>query len=110
MKREIYTSGQFTKGTSTAEVLECEDILLLFVTIVDVTGTTAQVDKWLVVVRCGGVLRILVEAQLTFIQHTVQIDPRSAVVRERKQKIWPLESIRYSAPSYSPVESGMTSP
>lgn len=56
---------------------ECEDILLLFVTIVDVTGTTAQVDKWLVVVRCGGILRILVEAQLTFIQHAVEIDPRS---------------------------------
>lgn len=72
---------------SSNEVLESEDILLLFVTIVDITGTTAQVDKRLVVVRCGGVLRILIEAQLTFIQHTVQVHPRSAVVWERKQKI-----------------------
>lgn len=72
---------------SSNEVLESEDILLLFVTIVDITGTTAQVDKRLVVVRCGSVLRILIEAQLTFIQHTVQVHPRSAVVWERKQKI-----------------------
>lgn len=78
----------FGKANESAnEVLESEDILLLFVTIVDITGTTAQVDKRLVVVRCGGVLRILIEAQLTFIQYTVQVHPRSAVVWERQQKI-----------------------
>lgn len=66
----------FGKANKSAnKVLESEDILLLFVTIVDITGTTAQVDKRLVVVRCGGVLRILIEAQLTFIQHTVQVHP-----------------------------------
>lgn len=91
MQREDYTSNQYfaneKANESSNEVLESEDILLLFVTIVDITGTTAQVDKRLVVVRCGGVLRILIEAQLTFIQHTVQVHPRSAVVWERKQKI-----------------------
>lgn len=45
-----------------SEVLKREDILLLFVTIVDITGTAAQVDKRLIVVRCGGVLRVLIEA------------------------------------------------
>ncbi len=69
------------------EVLESEDILLLFISTVDIAGTTAQVDKRLVAVRCGGVLCILIEAQLTFIQHTVQVHPRSAVVWERWQKI-----------------------
>lgn len=77
----------FGKANESAdEVLEGEDILLLFVTNVDITGTTAQVDKRLVVVRCGGVLRILIEAQLTFIQHTVQVHPRSAVVCGRESR------------------------
>lgn len=107
-----HVANLFGKANKKAsEVLEREDILLLFVTIVDITGTTAQVDKRLVVVRCGGVLRVLIEAKLTFIQHAVQVHPRSAVMWERKHKIWPSGPIRYHVPtSYSPAESGMTSP
>lgn len=40
----------------------------------------AEVEHGLVVVRCGGVLSVLIEAYLSFVQHTVQVDPGSAVV------------------------------
>lgn len=39
----------------------------------------AEVEHGLVVVRCGGVLSVLIEAYLSFVQHTVQVDPGSAV-------------------------------
>ena len=64
-------------------LLECEDIFLLLVPVGDVAGTAAEAKKRLVVVRCGGVLGVLVETKLTLIQHAVQVHPRSAVMWER---------------------------
>lgn len=62
--------------------LQCEDILLLFVAIGDVAVAVGQVEQWLIVVWCTGVLGILVEANLSFVQDTVKVDPRPAVVWE----------------------------
>lgn len=55
--------------------LQCEDILLLFVAIGDVAVAVGQVEQWLIVVGCTGVLGILVEANLPFVQDTVKVDP-----------------------------------
>lgn len=41
-----------------------------------------QVEQWLVVVGRAGVLGVLVEADLTFVQDAVQVDPGPAVMRE----------------------------
>lgn len=55
--------------------LQCEDIFLLFVAIGDVAVAVGQVEQWLIVVGCTGVLGILVEANLPFVQDTVKVDP-----------------------------------
>lgn len=55
--------------------LKREDILLLFVAIGDVAVAVGQVEQWLIVVGCTGVLSILVEANLPFVQDTVKVDP-----------------------------------
>lgn len=55
--------------------LKCEDILLLFVAVGDVAVAVGQAEQWLVVVGCTGVLSILVEANLPFVQDAVQVDP-----------------------------------
>lgn len=41
-----------------------------------------QVEQWLIVIGRGGVLGVLVETHLPFVQHAVQVDPRPAVVWE----------------------------
>lgn len=55
--------------------LEREDVLLLLVSVCDVAVAVGQVEQRLVVVGRGGVLGVLVEAHLAFVQHAVQVDP-----------------------------------
>lgn len=55
--------------------LQCEDILLLFVAVGDVAVAVGQVEQGLVVVGRTGVLSILEEAYLPFVQDTVKVDP-----------------------------------
>lgn len=55
--------------------LECEDVLLLLVAVGDVTVAVGEAEQRLVVVGRRGVLGVLVETQLPFVQHTVQVDP-----------------------------------
>lgn len=56
-------------------LLEREDVLLLLVAIGDVAVAVGEVEQRLVVVGRRGVLGVLVETQLPFIQHAVQVDP-----------------------------------
>lgn len=46
-----------------------------------------QVEQWLIVIGRGGVLGVLVETHLPFVQHAVQVDPRPAVVWESGE-VW----------------------
>lgn len=55
--------------------LQSEDILLLFVAVGDVAVAVGQAEQWLVVVGATGVLGVLVEADLPFVQDTVKVDP-----------------------------------
>lgn len=55
--------------------LEREDVLLLLVAVGDVAVAVGEVEQWLVVVGRGGVLGVLVETHLPFVQHAVQVDP-----------------------------------
>lgn len=66
----------------TTSLLEREDVFLLLVPVGDITVAVGEVDRWFVVVGCIGVLRILIEAHLPFVQHAVQVDPGPAVVGE----------------------------
>lgn len=58
-----------------SRLLEREDVLLLLVAIGDVAVAVGEVEQRLVVVGGRGVLGVLVETQLPFIQHAVQVDP-----------------------------------
>lgn len=58
-----------------SRLLEREDVLLLLVAIGDVAVAVGEVEQRLVVVGRRGVLGVLVETQLPFIQHAVQVDP-----------------------------------
>lgn len=62
--------------------LEREDVLLLLVAVGDVAVAVGQVEQRLIVVGRGGVLGVLVETHLPFVQHAVQVDPWPAVVWE----------------------------
>lgn len=62
-------------------LLERENVLLLLVPVGHVTGAATEAKQRFVVVRCGGVLGVLVEADLALGQHTVEVGPRPAVVR-----------------------------
>lgn len=64
-------------------LLERKDVFLLLVAVGDVAGAATEVEEWLVVVRGGRVLGVLVEAQFALIQHAVQVHPRSAVMWQR---------------------------
>lgn len=66
-------------------ILEREDVLLLLVAVGDVAVAVGEVEQRLAVVSRRGVLGILVEAHLPFVQHAVQVDPRPAVVREGRR-------------------------
>lgn len=56
-------------------LLEREDVLLLLVAVGDVAVAVGQVEQRLIVVGRGGVLGVLVETHLPFVQHAVQVDP-----------------------------------
>lgn len=55
--------------------LQRKDVLLLLVAVGDVAVAVAQVELRLIVVGRAGVLGVLVEANLAFVQDAVQVDP-----------------------------------
>ena len=60
---------------TTVSSLKREDVLLLLVAVGDVAVAVGEAEQRFIVVGRGGVLGVLVETHLPFVQHAVQVDP-----------------------------------
>lgn len=74
-KQNLRVCTNVPKNYKSKSSLEREDVLLLLVAVGDVAVAVGQVEQRLVVVGRGGVLGVLVETNLPFVQDAVQVDP-----------------------------------
>lgn len=75
MPNYAVTSTNVTKNYKSKSSLEREDVLLLLVAVGDIAVAVRQAEQRLIVVGRSGVLGVLVETQLPFVQDAVQVDP-----------------------------------